>query len=522
MNPLIGIDFGTCNTVISYKNKKDKIRSLRYKGEDIIPSVILFKSKSECIVGKEAVKLSTVYPKAMVQHFKTKLHDNKWLYDIEAADGSKFKLKPRAVAEKFLATVMEGINDKLMKEFDSTDIHAVITVPAKFNSTEKENTRKAAFKANISEVRLAPEPTAAAIACQADMDNGSEAMNSVLVYDMGGGTFDVAVIEKRKGVFEEIATGGDKTLGGNTITDCLTEMIMADIADEFDIDFPYDKDELDEDEMSESDYDSNRSAIWNEAEDLKKQLSSEEEADISLSIKLGDKSEMYNATYTRSDFEELVRDKLLRTIEITKNTLKEARSNGLKKLDYIVLAGGSSYIPLISQLIKEEIPEEKLFAGEDFSQLISSGAAILAQNIVGIDDITKNITNVQMGVKIKDGMTYNKFEMLIPENVSLPYSITKEYQLSTDNQRQFEVAYYEYDVKNFPNSIRVDEDGMEEVDTLIVDNLPAGLDKNKVSLQITFTAQSDGSLGIRAKLLDENNKEIINGDMTVKKGSDLE
>ncbi len=214
MNPLIGIDFGTCNTVISYKNKRGLIRSLRYKSHDVIPSAILFKSRAEYVIGYEALKLGEAYPKALVRHFKTKLRDNSYKYDeLVAVDGTRLRLKPRAVAEKFLSAALEGISGRLMKEFDSTDIHAVVTVPAKFNTTEKENTRRAAYNANISQVRLAPEPTAAAIACQADMASQGTAMNSVLVYDLGGGTFDVSVIQKQKGVYRELATGGDKYLG---------------------------------------------------------------------------------------------------------------------------------------------------------------------------------------------------------------------------------------------------------------------------------------------------------------------
>ena len=522
MHPIIGIDFGTCNTVISYKNKSGKIRSLRYNGADVVPSVITFKSKSKYVIGREAVKYSGAFPEATVQHFKTKLHDNRFLYTIKAIDGSEFRLKPRAVAERFLSMIIEGISDRLMKDFDSTDIHAVITVPAKFNSTEKEITRRAALNANISEVRLAPEPTAAAIACQAEIEDESIDMKSVLVYDFGGGTFDVAIIQKKHGIYESIATGGDKELGGNTLTNLLMRNIMNDISSEFGVEFPYEEDELDTEEMSEDDYKINRLAVWNEAESLKRDLSTEEEVEISLPLIFGNRSEIFSAIYTRSDFENIIQDKIFRTIEITKSVLKEAKDSGLDKLDYIVLAGGSSYIPLISKLIEKELPEENLYAGGDFSQLISTGAAILAQNIGIIDNLTQNITSVQMGVKTTNGTIYNKFEMLIPENSSLPYSNSKEYQLSKDGQTKFEIAYFEYDIKNYPNSIRVDDDGMEEVDTLIINNLPANLKKDEVRIKITFCAQTDGSLDIGVEILDVNDRIISTGKLEVKKGSDFD
>lgn len=168
------------------------------------------------------------------------------------------------------------------------------------------------------------------------------------------------------------------------------------------------------------------------------------------------------------------------------------------------------------------MPEENLFEGEDFSQLISTGAAILAQDIAGIDGITQNITNVRMGVKVTDGMTYNKFELLIPENVPLPYSATKECSLFADGQRQFELAYYEHDVKNYPKAIRVDEDGMEEVDRLLVENLPEGLKKNQVRVKVFFEARTDGSMDIRAELVDLQGRAIANGSLKVQKESDLE
>ena len=176
---------------------------------------------------------------------------------------------------------------------------------------------------------------------------------------------------------------------------------------------------------------------------------------------------------------------------------------------------------MVSELLSKELPDIEIYSSEDCGYMISQGAAILANSIEDIDSMTQQITNVQMGIKITDGVTYNKFKMLIPENVALPYVGEDDFSLSRDNQQKLEIAYYEYDVKNYPGVIRVDENGVEEVDVLILD-LPAGLKKDEVKVHVRFMAQTDGSLDISADIRDASGKSLVNGVATVTKRSELE
>lgn len=521
MTPVIGIDFGTTNTVVSYFKKNGKLRPMRYNGEDSIPSVICFRSKSEWIIGEDAKKLKGMYPEACVESFKSNFRDKDYLYEIKAINGDTFRYKPKFIAQCFLESLMEYVSDKLMKEFGEPEARVVITVPAKFNSTEKEITRAAAMGTNMAELKLAAEPTAAAIACQYNREEDHIPFDSVMVYDFGGGTFDVSVVKKEKGVFQQIAIDGDKYLGGNNLTDKLAHHIMEAISEEYDIDFPWDADELDEDVMSFDEYMSNRSQVWDAANQLKEDLSTEEERDIQVSLKFNGISEMFEALYTRRQFERLIEKDIRHSIELVKKVQQEAVQKGVDNIDCLVLAGGSSYIPMVSELLAEALPDMEIDSSEDCGYMISQGAAILANSIEDIDNMTQQITNVQMGIKITDGVTYNKFKMLIPENVALPYVGEDDFSLSRDNQQKLEIAYYEYDVKNYPGVIRVDENGVEEVDVLILD-LPAGLKKDEVKVHVRFMAQTDGSLDISADIRDASGKSLVNGVATVTKRSELE
>lgn len=518
MGQVIGIDLGTTNTVVHYKNKKGKIAPLRYNNkEDVIPSVVYFLSEADCIIGQQAARRYENNQEAGAASFKSHLGDSIFKYEITAENGDKFILRPHIVARRFLETLLHGIEGRVQREFEDTIDQAVITVPAKFNPKKKELIRKAAMAAGFPGVKLAKEPTAAAIACQDD-DNS---LNTVLVYDFGGGTFDVSLIQRVKGKFEEITTDGIYDLGGNNLTASLAMSIMEDIDHEKGINIPYDKDELDEDEMSESDYLSNRKAIIYEADIAKQNLSDDMTTDVSLSLRLGEGSDMFEVEYRRKDFEKLIRKDIMKTVEMTKNVIERGKERGVESIDAIVLAGGSSNIPLIKKMIRENIPGYNIMDGENYSHLISKGAAILAQDIANIDEMTVPITNSRMGISITEGMTYNKFKCLIPEGVALPYTGTEICSLNDDDQTKLMISYYEHDILNYPNAIRVDEDGIEEVDNLII-NLPPGLKKDEVRINISFTAERDGSMNIAAEVVDLQGKAIVTDKISVSKGSDLE
>lgn len=232
-----------------------------------------------------------------------------------------FKYKSKKVASIFLNRIIANIENQLIKEFGPEEGcigNVVITVPAKFNDSEKEATKWAAKNAGFEEVKLAAEPTAAAVAHK--QESGQEG-KTILVYDFGGGTFDVSVIQENQKKFVEIATGGDKKLGGNKLTEKLAEYFFKLIEDEYGIELPYDEEEFDEDYcgISKLEYLLNRAAIEEEANRVKENLSDEEEHETFINLILPNKqTATWEYIISKEKFNAFIQDDIEKTIEITK------------------------------------------------------------------------------------------------------------------------------------------------------------------------------------------------------------
>lgn len=529
MGKEIGIDFGTTNTVVSYFNKKGKLRQLKYKGREIIPSAIYFYSKNEYVIGDLAKRL--IYAgqhQAGVLSFKPKISEKEKI-EVTAENGDVFSIRPREAARLFLNEIVRGVEEKLIKDFGPLEgciDKTVITVPAKFNSTDKAAVKKAARDAGFKMVKLAAEPTAAAVASQEDMglDDSTMEDNALLVYDFGGGTFDVSIIRKEQSKFQEIATNGDKGLGGNTLTSRLAEELLRRINDEYGLDLPFSEDEFDEEyyEMPVIDYRRNMFAIWQAANTIKENLSESATANEVVNIMLsGGKPVIYEAEFSRNELEEYIRDDVQRTIDITVRTIEEAQKMGVENISPIVLAGGSSNIPFVKKSLEDTLVKDEVIYSDDVSTLISRGAAILAQRDLS-DDLHDAKTNVQTGIAVTSGVQYGKFQSIIPENEPLPCSKAREFKLMHDGQQRLEIHLYECDIKNFPNAMRIDDDGITLVDTLIIDNLPAGLKKDDTVIEVQLTIEKDDTLTAKATIKDKAGNTVQSGSISVTKESDLE
>ena len=524
MGKEIGIDLGTTNTIVSYIDKKNRLKSLKINKKQVTPSAVFFDTEDEWTIGTEAKNKMQTNVNAGVLNFKTTIGD-KSRKVIIAEDGSKFKLSSKEITKCFLNSIIKGVEEKLIKEFGPEEgviENVVITVPAKFSSTEKEATKWAAIEAGFKNVKLVAEPTAAAVAHQ--RENGDEGKN-ILVYDFGGGTFDVSILYEKNGVFNEVVTGGDKTLGGNKITQMIVEKILSSIEDDYDLEMPLLEEDYDEDEfeIDEQSYKKNMSHIIEMVNEFKEKISSEDESEIILDIILPDKSaEMYEEVFKREEVEKMIYKEIKRTVEITKNVIEEAKNYNIDKIDEIVLAGGSSQIPLVKQLLEEELEVPISFA-DDVSTLISNGAAILAKEGYsnGLEAIAK--TNVELGIDAIQGQRYNMFETIIGINEELPHKAVKKFMLKEDNQDRIEIRIYERDIKNYPKSKRIFDNGVEEIDSLIIDNLPKNLKKDETDVKVTFNAQIDGSLSVGVELIDrKTNKSIKDSNMKINKASNLE
>lgn len=522
MGKEIGIDLGTTNTVVSYVNKKGKLRQLRYEQNEVIPSVVYFTSEKEFEIGEKAKKKLLYNPEAGVANFKSYMGDRQ-RHEVIAENGERFKYRAKKIAEIFLNRIIATIEAQLIKEFGPVEGcigKVVITVPAKFNDAEKEATKEAALGAGFEDVKLATEPTAAAVAHKQDYELDGRI---VLVYDFGGGTFDVSVIQEKGERFVEMATGGDKTLGGNKLTRKLAEHFFHLIEDEYAVELPMDKDEFDEDYcgLTKLDYLRNHSAIYEEAERTKEALADEENYDASINIILpGGGNEIWECHVTREKFNDLIRADVERTIEITRNVIEEARERGAEEINKIVLAGGSSQLPLVKELMEENFKSSNPVYADDVSTLISRGAAILAHEV--LDDVTEPITNVQYGIAVTDGISYRKFQTLIAENQKLPCEGRETFYLNRDGQNRIEIPYYERDIKNYPEAKRTDDEGITEIDTIVISGLPENLLKDEVKIEVKFMMLRDGTLEIQVDIVDRQGNSIRNKSVEWERGSNLE
>ena len=496
---------------------------LKYSGEKLIPSVLFFSSESEWDIGKNALAGMAIHPLAGVANFKSHLSDPEYRYEVTAVNGDHFCLKPHEATKRFLMKIVKNMEDALLKEFGAmggTIDRAVITVPAKFPVVAKGRTKKAARDCGL-DVKLTSEPTAAATDYLQSYTEFDRPGAVIMVYDFGGGTFDVSIVQRQPNNLKEIATGGDNSLGGNLLTDRVVQYLIKRIEERYAIQFPKDADELDDLDSEEIDeYRSNMAEIWRNANHMKEILSGENESERDLQLIIKGKPKVFGAYLSREDFEDMIRPDINRTVDIVQQTLKKASEKGINRVDVVVMAGGSSNIPLAREALKERFPDLEIDPATNASFLISRGAAILAERIVQLDSI-EHITNTQIGTRARDGFVYNKFQMLIPENAPLPASGSQTFLLEKDDQREYKIYYYEYDVDNYPGMTRTDQEGMEQVNVLTVE-LPPGLRKVDTEIEVTFTMQKDGTLEIKAVTKDRDGKVINDGKLKIKNESDWE
>ncbi len=526
MGIAIGLDFGTTNSVVTYVDDKGALKTFRQNGSPLIPSVIYFKSKDDYIIGLAALALSEKNIGGKISSFKTKLNDLNHKFDeITFEDGTKYKLNAKVAVKLFLNRLIGQVQEYLIKKFGAAAgiiNRAVITVPTKFTDAANRAIKNAAASAmNLKpeQIKLVFEPTAAAVAAQ---NENIFRDTKFLIYDFGGGTFDVSLIQKKNGAFNQINTDGDPNCGGDLLTEILAQYLLDLANKEFGTSQPWDEMDFDEDfhGVEEIQYRKNRNAILREAARIKTGLSDENSITANFQFYTAkDKNGEFVKEILREDLEKLIGEKINHTAEITKRVINSDAAKNIGGVKKIILAGGSSQIPMIRDALKKKIGAVEIVGSENISTLISRGAAILAENISSVENVTSNITPVQLGVASTDGLQYNLFQTIIPADTKLPCEASCDFKLLEDNQRHLEIAYYERDVKNYPLARRIDDDGVRQVDILKID-LPAGLKKSAAVVKINFSVHEDLSLDFSAKVL-QNGNSIGEGALQISKASDL-
>ncbi len=469
MAKVIGIDLGTTNSCVSVIEGGEAKVIPNPEGNRTTPSVVAFKD-GERIVGEAAKRQMITNPNTVIS-IKRLMGTN----DKVNVDGKDYS--PEEISAMILQYLKSYAEDYLGEKVTK----AVITVPAYFNDSERQATKNAGKIAGLEVERIINEPTAASLAYGLDKQDED---HTVLVYDLGGGTFDVSILDLGDGIFEVRSTSGDSKLGGDDFDEKIIEYLVAEFKKENGLDLSKDKMAM--------------QRLKDAAEKAKKDLSGVSSTHISLPfISQGEAGPLHlDLNLSKAKFDELTYDLVQKTMEPVRNAIKDASIN-VNEIDKVILVGGSTRIPAVQDAIKKELGKDP-HKGVNPDEVVAMGAAIQGGVISGdVEDLVLlDVTPLSLGIEV-EGRLMN---VLIPRNTTIPTSKSQVYTTAADNQPSVTI-----NVLQGERPMASDNKSLGNFNLNDIPPAPRGVPQ----IEVTFDIDANGILNVKAKDKGTNKEQSI-------------
>ena len=478
MGKAVGIDLGTTNSVVAVLEGGEPTVIANAEGNRTTPSIVAFKS-GEVLVGELAKRQAITNPDNTVRSIKRHIGTN-WKENFEGKDYTPQEISAR-ILQKLKRDAESYLGD------DVTD--AVITVPAYFNDAERQATKEAGQIAGLNVLRIINEPTAASLSY--GLENNED--QKILVFDLGGGTFDVSILEISEGVFEVKSTSGDSKLGGDDWDQRVMDWLIEKFKSSTGIDLSNDKMAI--------------QRVQEGAEKAKIELSSTSETEINLPfITANDAGPQHLLEkLSRSEFEKITADLVERTKEPVENALSDA---GMKfsDIDHVILVGGSTRMPSVQQLVKSLTGKDP-HKGVNPDEVVASGAAIQAGVLKGDvkDVLLLDVTPLTLGVETKGGI----MTKMIERNTTIPTKRSEVFSTAENNQTQVEIHILQGE--------REMASGNKSLGRFTLTDIPAAM-AGTPQIEVTFDIDANGIVNVNAKDLGTGKEQAI----TITGGTALE